>query len=975
MQMSEISGKNYPPLSERSGMPRKSFRRLWIALAVTLGSMISSYGVPTMQIIYPRAGSEVEGSINLRVYAHEGGNVALIDSVKFFRKTASDSSNKTALIKIASTGEWSGSWKVPAAVSGADTLVFRAFNTTGGKTDSTIIVTAVSNGAIIAPTVNITSPAAGSAISGIQTISFTAAAGSGSIAATDISVDGAAYVSTSTTTTHNLNTVPLVEGSHTVRIRITNSGGTATESKITTYFVTNLPAVSWISPNGGTSVSGRMILNYTDTARGGVAIASDSLWVDGQSRNALKSPNGPDTVDVTSLSDGAHTFQIKVTDANGKVGFSTLKTLMTKNNPTADIDSALADSTVFGTLVIRFNVQAVSPAVVATRQISIDGGAFVATDGVSTDTVDTRKLTEGAHTAQIRVVDDKGKVALSRLVKFNVRNAPSVKIQSPIVGDFVKGTVTVRFQVTPVAPDTIKTTQVSIGGGDWISATTDSTYTLDTKDFKDGNLRFQVRVIDGSGKSTVTLVREIMVDNAAPKISYPTIGYPDNVAWGRTGVQVQVTAQGLDLGSGMDKDSALVLGISDLGITAVIMHDDGINGDKVKGDNVFSSLVTLATDTSGSLPFTVRARDALGNDSTVTGALVFDNLRPVLAFTLEPAPGNISEARTGEVYVPNILIQGQFSDLGGSGMKSVQVIVRNDSGDHINNSPETIPLVDGKFRRILELIPGVNRIYLIGSDKAGNVDSVTGKVTYVVPKETKIVTGAGGSVTAADSSGVFLPAGSLTQAKEITVKRVDTQLEPKPLDNRVKLVGVPHEFGPDGSFFPIPVTVTLAYTDADLDPDQDGVPNFDEGKLTLVFWNGTTWIKAGDASVNPARHIVSVQVNHFTLFDIAEDVSVVSPALVTFWDKNPVPGNAEFIYKVPKPGKISLHILDMAGDVVKTLIQPRTHVINSGSVRWDGSNVGGLFSGAGLYVYVFNYSSDDGKVDKLIRKPVGLVRK
>ena len=35
----------------------------------------------------------------------------------------------------------------------------------------------------------------------------------------------------------------------------------------------------------------------------------------------------------------------------------------------------------------------------------------------------------------------------------------------------------------------------------------------------------------------------------------------------------------------------------------------------------------------------------------------------------------------------------------------------------------------------------------------------------------------------------------------------------------------------------------------------------------------------------------------------------------------------------------------------------------------------GAFAGAGLYVYVFKFESSDGKAEKLIRKPVGLVRK
>ena len=245
----------------------------------------------------------------------------------------------------------------------------------------------------------------------------------------------------------------------------------------------------------------------------------------------------------------------------------------------------------------------------------------------------------------------------------------------------------------------------------------------------------------------------------------------------------------------------------------------------------------------------------------------------------------------------------------------------------------------------------------------------------MVPKETKIISTQGGSVFGADGSGVMIPTGTLSEAKEITVKVSENKLEPKPLDANVKLLGVPHEFGPDGSVFSSPVIITLTYTDADLDPNQDAVPDFNENKLTIVFWNGSSWIKAGDVNLDKTNHRVSVSVNHFTLYDLAQDVSEPSASLITYWDRNPIPSQAEFVYKVPTSGKVSLSILDMAGDVVNTLIQPGTQVTNFGSVRWDGSNVKGHFAGAGLYIYVFKYKSDDGKIDKLIRKPLGLAGK
>ncbi|MEO6096480.1 MAG: Ig-like domain-containing protein [Fibrobacteria bacterium] len=1053
--------------------PRRHPTVSFLAGALIFGATFALFcgkagAAPTIQAIYPVRGADVEGVVNLRVFSYEGAVVtqtALIDTVKFFRKAAPTSFIQ--LVRIANTGEWSGVWNASSLPAGADTLVFRAINNTGvTQTDSTVVVNIVNTGSTTPPTVEITAPQAGATLSGTYSVTFTATAGSGTLSTREISVDGATYTPTSSATSHSLNTASMADGSHTLRIRVTNNNGASTESRITTVFIRNAPSISWTSPSGGSRVGGRLILNYAGSTIAPSSMASESLFVDGTFSKTLHTPSGPDTLDINGLGEGTHGFQIKATDDAGKAtwsqsvnllvangpwsvllgpagiqtlsgrvalswqdsvtalttvstdslqvdgksylglstsgadslnttdlpdgehtlriqvsdshgrrGYSQSVTVLLRNGPTVLIDSALADSTVSGTLVVRFSITPVAPASVATRQISIDGGAFLTTNGTASDTLDTRSLSEGGHTAQIRGVDSQGKEGLSRQVKFNVRNAPKVSITAPAVDAFVKGTITVAFYATAVFPDTLKATQISIGGGDWIATSTDSTHSLDTRNYKDGDLRIQVRAIDGNGKSAQTLARECVVDNSPPKISYPEVAYPENAPTARQGISVAVTAQGLDLGSGMSADSAMTLSIPLFSLEALLLKDDGKNGDKVAGDNVFSATLSIDSKTTGLVPFSIRARDALGNDSTVSGGLTLDNTEPVLTLSLEPSPGKIAGSLEGEVYVPRILAKGGFSDAGGSGMKSVLLVVRNDSASHVNNSPELIPLLDGSFRRIVELVPGRNRISLIGADQAGNADTVSATVTYIVPKETRLITGAGGVVLAPDGSGVVVPPGSLDASREITVTLVDAKSEPKPLDRKINLLGVPHEFGPDGQIFPQPVTITLAYTDADMDRNQDGISDFKEDKLTIVFWNGSSWIKAGDAKLDKAHKTLSVKVNHFTLFDIAEDLSEAPSEVLGFWDRNPVPGNAEFIYKVPVPGKLSLFILDLSGDVVNMLIPPDTHVAGGGSVRWNGGNVRGHFSGAGLYVYVFKFVSDDGKLNKLVRKPVGLVGK
>ena len=64
------------------------------------------------------------------------------------------------------------------------------------------------------------------------------------------------------------------------------------------------------------------------------------------------------------------------------------------------------------------------------------------------------------------------------------------------------------------------------------------------------------------------------------------------------------------------------------------------------------------------------------------------------------------------------------------------------------------------------------------------------------------------------------------------------------------------------------VKLSLAYTDAELDIDLDGTPDIKENDLTIYFLDGSRWISAGESSVDKDKNLVSVYVNHFTIFAI-----------------------------------------------------------------------------------------------------------
>jgi hypothetical protein len=310
----------------------------------------------------------------------------------------------------------------------------------------------------------------------------------------------------------------------------------------------------------------------------------------------------------------------------------------------------------------------------------------------------------------------------------------------------------------------------------------------------------------------------------------------------------------------------------------------------------------------------------------------------------------------------------------GSGLESATITVRNGEGDHVNNSPMEVKPDKGQFSRIINLIPGKNTITLLAVDKAGNQDSLQGILTYILPKVTKVVGEKGGEIQSPNRSKVVIPKDALFNAEEITMRRVDEDEEPKPLNKDVQLLGVPHEFGPDGTVFRKPVTITLAYTALDLDADQDGNPDVKAEDLTLYFWDGSDWLSVGKAVVDPDAQTVSVRVNHFTMYDIGIDTSgnqAVPKKFLAYWTHNPVKEaeGSTFVLELPKDAVVSLDIYDMAGDLVRNLIpEGKMSAATHSHIVWRGDNVSGTFAGAGLYIYVLKHG------ETIIRKPLGLLK-
>jgi hypothetical protein len=147
---------------------------------------------------------------------------------------------------------------------------------------------------------------------------------------------------------------------------------------------------------------------------------------------------------------------------------------------------------------------------------------------------------------------------------------------------------------------------------------------------------------------------------------------------------------------------------------------------------------------------------------------------------------------------------------------------------------------------------------------------VAGCSSTTPPPMTMTITPSGGAVSLADGTAVSIPAGALTASTAITLA---TQPSTPVIDGSV-LVGSVYRFGPEGTQFAAPVTVTLAY-------DPQKLPNGAAASDVVIFTApaGSSSFTALATSVVDATH-VSATTTHFSDFVAAVKNKVETPDMV-----------------------------------------------------------------------------------------------
>ncbi len=115
-----------------------------------------------------------------------------------------------------------------------------------------------------------------------------------------------------------------------------------------------------------------------------------------------------------------------------------------------------------------------------------------------------------------------------------------------------------------------------------------------------------------------------------------------------------------------------------------------------------------------------------------------------------------------------------------------------------------------------------------------------------------MVVGPSGGMVQADGAQVFIPAGALSGDVEITIERVDPSTLPDPANS----LGDAYDFGPDGTQFSAPVTITLPLLAAPAN-----------GQTAVMSWldSSSQWVDIGSETFGFRE--ISAQIDHFTPFN------------------------------------------------------------------------------------------------------------
>jgi chitodextrinase len=414
------------------------------------------------------------------------------------------------------------------------------------------------------------------------------------------------------------------------------------------------PTVSLTAPVNNSTVARDSTVSLTATATdSGSSVSKVDYYIDNSLVGTDTSTPYSFSWNTTGVALGAHTLQVKATDAVGNVSSSAVVnvTVADQSGPTVSITAPASGATVSGSAA-TVSANASDNIGVAGVQFKLDGANLGAEDTTAPYSVnwDTTTATSAGHTLTAVARDAAGNNTTSGTISVTVDNAaPTVSITAPTAGSSVSGTVAVNASAADNAGGSgIAKVEFYVDGALKSTDTTSPySFSWDTSTAALGSHSLTAKAYDKAttANTATSSTVNVTVSDATPPSA------PTNLHATNTGT----TTVALAWGASTD--------------------NIGVTGYQVKRNGVTVTTTTqLSYTDSGLSPttaysYTVVATDAAGNVSPAAG--------PLSITTLAQKPGDLNSDGNVDLIDLSILLSNWSSttspqyDINGNGVVDI----------------------------------------------------------------------------------------------------------------------------------------------------------------------------------------------------------------------------------------------------------------------------------------------------------------
>lgn len=434
----------------------------------------------------------------------------------------------------AADNNWAWQWNTAGLTSKAYRLSAKAYDAAGNVTTSATANVTLDTGL---PTLTWGSPRTGSFVKG-DAVSVSVTAGDTlGLDRVEFWLDNGtdpAFTASQPPFSWSWNTTTVADGPHTLRARAYDKAGNLKEVSAIVTVDNTAPSLSLNDVTDGVRMSNGLVV--TAGATDNLGVAKVEFFVDNLMKVA--DTTSPYTYTLTSITNGPHTFKVRVTDLAGTVVETQAFSILVESiRPSGVVVTGIsAGAIVKGD--VQLQVSALDNADTVRMEFWLDGQrqdakfvevppagpAMLAVTTAKTYTFDTTAVSDGAHQLQVKVFDTYSNSASSSAISFKVDNLAAALTGITPQRSAYMGTVT----ISPVVLDAvgIKRVEFEVVGSNLtkvIDSAAPYAYSLNTTLLPAGNATLRVTVVDLQDRATVNDY-VLKIDNQKPVviISSPT---------------------------------------------------------------------------------------------------------------------------------------------------------------------------------------------------------------------------------------------------------------------------------------------------------------------------------------------------------------------------------------------------------------------------------------------------------------------